>query len=168
VTQPEAKRIRIPCPDHTQWQTRYSANRVSDTLLMELTGRISQSRRDLLVTGDSIAANLMPSELLPSTTWLVSPVFGSWVVNSLNGIDVRIAKDPFDIARCHPEPSSLHGAAEGAFENRPVTFSGKHKRGVAVDALHLSQLAYDAIQRSSREATFRSRSWRTTLALPQA
>src|SRR5262245_11035176 len=61
----------------------------------------------LLVTGDSIAANLMPSELLAPTTWLLSPVFGSWVVKSLNGIGILIAKDPFvDAARCHPEPSS--------------------------------------------------------------
>src|SRR5215475_9577536 len=83
----------------------------SDTLLVGFDKKdfviVPRSAGVLLVAGDSIAANLMPSELLPPTTWRISPVFGSWVVKSLNGIGVWIAKDPFvDTARCHPEPSS--------------------------------------------------------------
>src|SRR5262245_32431780 len=83
----------------------------SDTLLAGFDekdlGIAPRSAGVLLVTGDSVAANLMPSELLPPTTWVMAPVPGSWVVKSLNGIGVRIENDPFvDTARCHPEPSS--------------------------------------------------------------
>src|SRR5262245_29871676 len=49
----------------------------------------------------------MPSALLPPMTWLASPE-AACVVKSLKGIGRLIENEPLlDVARCHPEPSSL-------------------------------------------------------------
>src|SRR5262245_20932009 len=84
----------------------------SDTLFAALEakdlGIAPRSSGVFAVTGTSTAINLMPSELLPPTAWVASPVLASRVVKSLKGIGSRTENAPLvETAACHPEPSSV-------------------------------------------------------------
>jgi hypothetical protein len=102
------------------WPSTAEDKRSTSSLVLRLTsvtllagldekdlGIAAMSAGVLAVTGVSTAVNLIPSELLPPTTWLTSSLLVSLVVKSLKGIGRRIANEPLvETAGYHPEPSS--------------------------------------------------------------
>src|SRR5262245_2355491 len=88
------------------------ARETSETFLAgsaeKVLGMVARSVGVFALTGTSTALNLMPSELLPPTTWLTSPVLGSRaMVKSLKGIGRRTENEALvETGGYHPEPSS--------------------------------------------------------------